>query len=138
LRGSDACGMAARVPQNAPEIEGKVVSPLQRLKMRWCKCNCSMIIEVCGRRIELDWKDAAVLLALLWVRVGALSLSYLHAIEADPGRLRARIDRLKDLGLIGEVKLGRGSVVYLTDLGHQVASLLERRAADLNILQREA
>jgi hypothetical protein len=42
------------------------------------------------------------------------------------------------MGLVGEVKLGRSSVVYLTELGHKVASLLERRAAELNVLQRGA
>jgi len=50
-----------------------------------------MIIEVDGRRIELDWRDAAMLLALLWVKFSALSLSHFHAVEADPGRLRARV-----------------------------------------------
>jgi len=97
-----------------------------------------MIIEVGGRRIELDWKDAAMLLALLWVKFNALSVSHFHAVEADPGRLRARVERLKSLGLIREVKLGRGSVVYLTDLGYQVASLLEKKAAALNVLQKSA
>ena len=97
-----------------------------------------MIVEVEGQRFELDWKDAAVLLALLWVKFEALSLSYLYAVEADPGRLRARIDRLKNLGLVGEVKLGRSSVVYLTDLGYRVALLLEKKASELNVLQQSA
>jgi len=103
-----------------------------------CRYDCSMIIEVGGRRIELDWKDAAMLLALLWVKFNALSVSHFHAVEADPGRLRARVEGLKSLGLIREVKLGRGSVVYLTDLGYQVASLLEKKAAALNVLQKSA
>jgi len=97
-----------------------------------------MIIEVDGRRIELDWRDSAMLLALLWVKFSALSLSHFHAVEADPGRLRARVERLKSLGLIKEVKLGRGSVIYLTDLGYEVASILEKKAAELNILQKSA
>ena len=110
----------------------------RNLEERWLEGNSSMIVEVEGRRFELDWKDAAVLLALLWVRFEALTLSHLHGVEADPGRLRARIEKLKSMGLVGEVKLGRSSVVYLTDLGHKVASLLERRAAELNVLQRGA
>jgi len=68
----------------------------------------------------------------------ALSVSHFHAVEADPGRLRARVERLKSLGLIKEVKLGRGSVIYLTDLGYEVASLLEKKAAKLNIFQKSA
>jgi len=97
-----------------------------------------MIVEIEGRRVELDWRDAAMLLALLWVKFSALSLSHFHAVEADPGRLRARVERLKSLGLIKEVKLGRGSVIYLTDLGYEVASILEKKAAELNILQKSA
>jgi len=116
-------------------VSGWCSAPRKLEELR-CEALSSVIVEVEGQRFELDWKDAAVLLALLWVRFGALSLSYLHAVEADPGRLRARIDRLKGLGLISEVRLGRGSVVYLTDLGYRVASLLERKASELRVLQQ--
>jgi hypothetical protein len=97
-----------------------------------------MIVEVGDRRFELDWKDAAVLLALLWVRFRALSPSHLHAVEADSGRLRARVERLKSMGLVDEVRLSRGSMIYLTDLGYEVALLLEKKAAELNVLKQRA
>lgn len=93
-----------------------------------------MIVEVEGRRFELEWRDAAMLLALLWVRRRALSISHFHAIEADSGRLRARVEKLKSMGFVEEVKLGRESVIHLTDLGRQAALLLEKKAAELNIL----
>gem|GEM_PF-3234646 len=93
-----------------------------------------MIVEVEGSHIELDWRDTVMLLTLLWVKLKALSPSFFHSVDPDPGRLRSRIERLKSLGLLKEVKLGRGSIIYLTDLGLQVASLLEKRAAELGLL----
>lgn len=93
-----------------------------------------MIIEVNGQRYELEWKGISILLSLLWVKLGALPFTRFQTIEPDLGRLRCLIKRLKEEGLIEEVKVGKTSFVYLTDLGIKVAEYLENKARELDLL----
>ena len=97
-----------------------------------------MILELDGRAVELDWKGAAVLLALRWAKTGALSLSMLSAIEPDYGRLRALVERLEGLQLVGAARVGRGVLVYLTGRGAAAAEELERKAVELGLIQGPA
>jgi hypothetical protein len=97
-----------------------------------------VILELGGRPVELGWKEAAVLLALRWVKTGALSLSALSAIEPDYGRLRALVERLEGLQLVGAVRVGRGVLVYLTGRGAAAAEELERKAVELGLIRGPA
>jgi hypothetical protein len=92
-----------------------------------------VILELDGRPVELDWKGAAVLLALYWVKVNALSLSMLHSIEPDYGRLRSMLEKLEKLHLVGAVKMKRGTLIYLTELGAEAAGELEKKAVELGL-----
>jgi len=94
----------------------------------------SLIIEVEGKSYELDWRGIAVLLALRWVRFNALPLTRLQAVEPDLGKLRALVDDLKAKGLVGELTVGRSSIVYLTEDGAKVAKELERMAKEAKLL----
>jgi len=83
--------------------------------------------------VELDWKGAAILLALYWVKVNALSLSMLHSIEPDYGRLHSMLEKLESLHLVGVVKMKRGTLIYLTERGAEVAGELEKKAVELGL-----
>jgi len=93
-----------------------------------------VIIEVEGKSYELDWRGIAVLLALRWVRFNALPLTRFQTVEPDPGKLRALVDRLEEMGLIGELTVGRSSVIYLTETGAKVAEKLENIAKEAQLI----
>jgi len=92
-----------------------------------------VILELDGRPVELDWKGAAVLLALYWVKVNALSLSMLHSIEPDYGRLHSMLEKLENLHLVGTLKMKRGTLIYLTERGAEAAGELEKKAVELGL-----
>jgi len=92
-----------------------------------------MILKLDGQLVELDWKGAAILLALYWVKVNALSLSMLHSIEPDYGRLHSMLEKLESLHLVGVVKMKRGTLIYLTERGAEVAGELEKKAVELGL-----
>lgn len=96
-----------------------------------------MIVEVEGKRYELDWRCIAVLLALRWVRFNALPFVRLQTVEPDPGKLRALIDELKAKNLVEECVIRRSSIVYLSEVGAKVAEKLEEIAREAKLLSEQ-
>jgi len=87
-----------------------------------------LIVEVEGRRYELDWRAAAVLLVLRMVEWGALTLSDVELVATGHASAMRTIGRLVELGLVSEYNV-RGTRVYeLTELGAKVAEEVKRRA----------
>lgn len=93
-----------------------------------------MIVEVEGRRYELDWRGIAVLLALRWIKFNALPLTRLQVIERDLGKLRALLEELKASGLLGQFAVGRITIIFLREEGVKVAEKLEEIARNSRIL----
>ncbi|MEM1508305.1 MAG: hypothetical protein QW291_02385 [Thermofilaceae archaeon] len=96
-----------------------------------------MRIKAGERSFELGWREIAILLALLWTKSGALLLSHFRRIEPDSGKLNEIVEKLKTWNLIGEVPTGKARLLYLTDLGYNVAKQLEKMAKDLEASIRE-
>ncbi|MCS7104312.1 MAG: hypothetical protein NZ954_01945 [Thermofilaceae archaeon] len=94
----------------------------------------AVIVEANRRRYELEWQDMAIILALSWVKLGALPLTRFQTIEPDYGKLKARIEKLKKMKLVNEVAASRISFIYLTDEGLIISEVLENRAKELNLL----
>ncbi|MEM1522946.1 MAG: hypothetical protein QXU69_07965 [Thermofilaceae archaeon] len=93
-----------------------------------------MIIRVDGKSYKLDWRGIAVLLSLRWVRFNALPLTRLQAVEPDIGKLKALINDLKAMGLVGELTVKRSIIVYLTENGAKVAEKLETIAREAQLI----
>ena len=93
-----------------------------------------VIVEVEGKRYELDWREVAILLALRWVRFNALPLTRFQKVESDLGKLSTLINDLVGKGLVEKVAVGKTVIVYLTEEGLRVAKTLEDMARNAGIL----
>ena len=87
-----------------------------------------MNLEVDGRRYQLNWREAAILLVMRHLDWSALTLSDIELVASGHAGALRTVRRLVELGLVEGYNV-RGTRIYmLTELGARVADEIKRRA----------
>jgi len=93
-----------------------------------------MKIPVNGEEVELDWRAAALLLAMYWVEDHAILMSEARQISGSYWSAVYRVRLLRSLGLVEEIKPSRNvRIIRITEKGLKAAETIERMAREMGV-----
>ena len=93
-----------------------------------------MKIRVDNETIEIDWRAAALLLAMYWVEEHAILMNEARQITGSYWSAVYRLRRLRKLGLAEDIKPSRNvRIIRITEKGLKVAKMIEMLARRMGV-----